>query len=77
MKLPHLLLFQSKPASSPIEQPVNADDFFKDMGRKPKPKKVDFNIESPEITGLREAPLPPAPKALCKTLTQMQFLPTD
>lgn len=28
------------------------------MGRKPKPKKVDFNIESPEITGLREAPLP-------------------
>ena len=48
----------SKPASSPIKQPVNADDFFKDMGRKPKPKKVDFNIESPEITGLREAPLP-------------------
>lgn len=57
----------SKPASSPIKQPVNADDFFKDMGRKPKPKKVDFNIESPEITGLREAPLP-RPKSTLSNL---------
>lgn len=46
------------PASG-LNQPVNADDFFKDMGRKPKKREVDVNIESPEIVGLREEPLPP------------------
>lgn len=48
----------AKPASAAFRQPVDADDFFKDMGRKPKPKKPEFDIEAPEVTGLREAPLP-------------------
>ncbi len=39
---------------------VDPDDFFKDMGRRPKVQKNqnETEIESPEITGLREAPLP-------------------
>ena len=48
----------AKPASAAFRQPVDADDFFKDMGRKPKPKKIEFDIDVPEVTGLREAPLP-------------------
>lgn len=41
---------------------IDADDFFKDIDRKAKPKpdpKV-ATVEPPEITGLREAP-PPDP----------------
>lgn len=49
----------SAPASSPISKPIDPDDFFKDMGRKPKPKKFDMSIAVPEITGLRDEPLPP------------------
>lgn len=37
---------------------LSPDDFFKDMGRKPKKKEVEVNIESPDIVGLREAPEP-------------------
>jgi len=64
-----MLLFGNKkntpPAPSPAAVspapagPVDADDFFKDMGRKPKRRDVDVNIESPDIVGLREEPLPP------------------
>lgn len=42
-----------------LNQPINADDFFKDMGRKPKKREADVNIDCPEIVGLREEPLPP------------------
>ncbi len=52
----------SKPVSSGLKPIVNADDFFKDMGRKPKVKKAEFDIDVPEVTGLREAP-PPAPES--------------
>lgn len=51
------------PSSAPVSPvssgPVDADDFFKDMGRKPRKREVDVNIESPDIVGLREEPLPP------------------
>ena len=48
--------------------PVSADDFFKDIdSRKKRPKKVDDTIEVPEVTGLREAPLPP-PKSTVKDM---------
>lgn len=55
---------QSSPKPDPvpaakISHPADADDFFKDMGRKPKKREVNVNIESPEIVGLREEPLPP------------------
>lgn len=50
---------QPSPVKSAPRPIVDADDFFKDMGRKPKPKTVSFEIETPEVTGLREAPLPP------------------
>lgn len=45
---------------------VDPDDFFKDMGRKPKTPKVEtkVEIESPDIVGLREAPLPVPPSTL-------------
>lgn len=45
--------------SSGMNQPINADDFFKDMGRKPKKTEVDANIAIPDIIGLRDEPLPP------------------
>lgn len=47
------------PASSP-KPFVDADDFFKDMGRKPKivEEKEVKSIETPEVTGLREGPAP-------------------
>ena len=64
-----MLLFGNKkntppaPSPAPVSPapagPVDADDFFKDMGRKPKRREVDVNIESPDIVGLREEPLPP------------------
>lgn len=44
--------------------PLDADDFFKDMGRKKKPDEVKAEIESPEIVGLREAPEEVAPSTL-------------
>ena len=55
---------QSPPGNAPmpaakISHPADADDFFKDMGRKPKKREVNVNIESPDIVGLREEPLPP------------------
>lgn len=62
-----------RPAASPapkVNQPIDADDFFKDMGRKPKKREVDVNIESPEIVGLREAPLPP-PGSSIKTVADV------
>lgn len=62
-----------QPAAAPapkVNQPVNADDFFKDMGRKPKKREVEVNIESPEIVGLREAPLPP-PGSSIKTIADV------
>lgn len=37
---------------------VDPDDFFKDMGRKPKAPKGVAEIASPEITGLHDEPLP-------------------
>lgn len=43
---------------------VDADDFFKDMGRKSKKKEENVNIESPDIVGLREAPEPVLPSTL-------------
>ncbi len=52
-------LSKSAAGAGKLAQPVNADDFFKDLDRKKKPKKIDMNIEVPEVKGLREAPLPP------------------
>ncbi|MCM1525442.1 MAG: hypothetical protein NC120_13420 [Ruminococcus sp.] len=37
---------------------LDPEDFFKDMGRRPKKKEPEVNIESPDIIGLREAPEP-------------------
>jgi hypothetical protein len=54
----------AEPAPKPADEPQgfsSPDDFFKDMGRKAKPKEVEVNIESPVITGLREAPEPVLP----------------
>lgn len=42
---------------------VDPDDFFKDMGRRPKAPKDETTVASPEITGLREAP-PPDPEII-------------
>ncbi len=47
----------SAPKSAPAAF-VDADDFFKDMGRKPKLPKDLASIETPEVTGLREGPAP-------------------
>lgn len=57
--------------SAPVKN-INPDDFFQDMGRKPKqskPAEVKAEIESPEITGLREAPeeIPPSTLAAIGT----------
>lgn len=41
------------PASS---APVSADDFFGDLDRKKRKKEVKFDIDVPEVTGLREKP---------------------
>ncbi len=51
------------PSPAPVSSPakfVDADDFFKDMGRKPKvvEEKEVKSIEIPEVTGLREGPAP-------------------
>lgn len=49
------------PSPAPVSSPskiVDADDFFKDMGRKPKLPKDLASIETPEVTGLREGPAP-------------------
>ncbi|MBQ8177470.1 MAG: hypothetical protein IJ035_10605 [Oscillospiraceae bacterium] len=49
------------PSPAPVSSPakfVDADDFFKDMGRKPKLPKDLASIETPEVTGLREEPAP-------------------
>ncbi|MBQ8780424.1 MAG: hypothetical protein IJZ72_01930 [Oscillospiraceae bacterium] len=51
-----------KPAASPSSF-VDPDDFFKDMGRRPKAPKDETTVASPEITGLREAP-PPDPEII-------------
>lgn len=53
----------SKPASEP-KKIVDADDFFKDMGRKPKAAEVkepEASVDIPIVTGLREAPEPVLP----------------
>ncbi|MBQ8978683.1 MAG: hypothetical protein IJ080_02850 [Oscillospiraceae bacterium] len=42
--------------SAPV---ANADDFFKDMGRKKKAPTSVVDIPVPEVTGLHDAPLPP------------------
>ena len=42
--------------SAPVD---NVDDFFKDMGRKPKMPDGVVDIEPPLITGLHDEPLPP------------------
>ncbi len=48
----------SAPVSSSEPQKfVNPDDFFKDMGRKRQIPKEVKSIDTPEVTGLREAPL--------------------
>ena len=46
-----------KPASQTVSAPSNPDDFFKNMGRRREQPKVVKEIETPEVTGLREAPL--------------------
>ena len=51
------------PSPAPVSSPskiVDADDFFKDMGRKPKvvEEKEVKSIETPEVIGLREGPAP-------------------
>ena len=49
------------PSPAPVSSPakiVDADDFFKDMGRKPKLPKDLASIETPEVMGLREGPAP-------------------
>ena len=38
---------------------TNAEDFFKDMGRKRKEPTSVIDIAPPQISGLRESPLPP------------------
>ncbi|WP_432649433.1 hypothetical protein [Huintestinicola sp.] len=59
------------PSPAPgLNQPVSADDFFKDMGRKPKKRETDVNIDCPEIVGLREEPLPP-PGSSIKNIAEM------
>lgn len=58
-------------AAAPISRPlVDADDFFKDLERKPKKKAPEFNIDVPEVTGLREAPLEP-PGSTIKNAAQV------
>lgn len=53
------------PAQTSAPKFVDPDDFFKDMGRRPKVQKTDeTTVESPEITGLREAPPPPPENTL-------------
>ncbi len=42
--------------SAPID---NAEDFFKDMGKKPKKPTGFIDVEPPIITGLHDDPLPP------------------
>jgi len=49
---------QKSAAPSSPKPIVDADDFFKDLDKKSKPKEVSFEVETPEVTGLREAPLP-------------------
>lgn len=55
------------PAPKPAAEPkkiVDADDFFKDMGRKPKAAEVkepEASVDVPVVTGLREAPEPVLP----------------
>ena len=54
-----------KPAAEP-KKVVDADDFFKDMGRKPKEtpaeaKEPEISVDVPVVTGLREAPEPVLP----------------
>lgn len=52
-----------KPAAEP-KKIVDADDFFKDMGRKPKaaePAEPEASVDVPVVTGLREAPEPVLP----------------
>lgn len=51
-------------ASEQKNASLDADDFFKDMGRKKKAAEVKAEIESPEIVGLREAPEEAAPSTL-------------
>lgn len=49
-----------KPATAQPRPVVNADDFFKDMGRKKETPKEVKPIDIPEVTGLREfAPAAP------------------
>ncbi|MBQ4363342.1 MAG: hypothetical protein II782_05015 [Oscillospiraceae bacterium] len=73
------------PAPTVSYPSVDPDDFFKDMGRKPKAPKGLVDITSPEITGLREKPLE-APGSTIKdndmpidtdTLTDKTLLPPD
>lgn len=49
----------------PPAKPMNADDFFGDLDRKKRKKEVSFDIDTPEVTGLREAP-PAPPKKIFK-----------
>ncbi len=47
---------QKSTAPSSPKPIVDADDFFKDLDKKSKPKEVSFEVETPEVTGLRETP---------------------
>ncbi len=61
----------ASPAAARPAAPVNPDDFFKDLDRKPSRKAapaVKAEIDVPEVTGLREAP-PPAPECTIDTLS--------
>lgn len=57
--------------TSPAAQSANADDFFADLDRKSKPKTIEKDeqlskaeIDTPEVTGLREEPAVIAPSSM-------------
>lgn len=64
----------SPASSAQPAQFVDPDDFFKNMGRKPKLPKDLASIETPEITGLREGP---APTAECTLANYENEINTD
>lgn len=52
---------QPQPAPAPAAPAarVDAEDFFKQMERQSRAKRVHSDLAAPEVTGLRESPLPP------------------
>ncbi|MDE5859678.1 MAG: hypothetical protein K2H23_04760, partial [Oscillospiraceae bacterium] len=70
---------EKSPAEPVLKQSgvLDADDFFKDMGKKSKKKEENVNIESPDIVGLREAPEPVLPSTLDDLGIDVDEIDTD